>query len=166
MKKSAIYLAVLFTTLSVTACGPKAPSHRKSMMEPELEPIVAMFESDTGLNVDGIDFVFESLELPTIAQCEIFTQDGYRQKTIKVDPTYWLKEEISDQEKMGIIYHELGHCLLFRDHVESTFDYALDPHRVIKAPSSLMYPYSFYSKTFEPLRQYYVEELVHPERAQ
>lgn len=167
MKRLLLSIGIPFVIASqIAACGPKTPSQRKFLVEPELEPFVLSFESETGLTVDNIDIVFEPIELPAVGMCVIFYQDGYKQKTIKVDPTYWFDEATLEEEKMGIIYHELGHCLLGRDHLETTFDYEYSPHRTVRAPSSLMYPSSFYSKFYEPLRQYYIDELINPERGQ
>jgi hypothetical protein len=57
---------------------------------------------------------------------------GYRQITI--DKTYWDNPYITEEIKISLIFHELGHCDLNRQHNSAL--------RSDGQPVSLMYPYN------------------------
>ncbi|NBO09551.1 MAG: hypothetical protein EBV30_09465 [Actinobacteria bacterium] len=68
-------------------------------------------------------------------------------RRVSVDPVYW--KFATEDERLGLMYHELGHCLLGRDHTE-----ALLPDG---RPASLMHPYL--SDGWEKDRERYLNEL-------
>ncbi len=55
---------------------------------------------------------------------------------VEIKKSYW--DSASEDSKKALIYHELGHCLLFRDH-NTSLAYAPTLNKQI--PLSVMYPY-------------------------
>ncbi|MEO1714224.1 MAG: hypothetical protein AAFU60_12900, partial [Bacteroidota bacterium] len=64
---------------------------------------------DYFLEDEGIDVVFEEIEDPSIiGTCRHFGQ------RITLDPIWW--ERSDENEREWLVFHELGHCVLGRDH--------------------------------------------------
>lgn len=119
---------------------------RQSTIDPEFIPFVEKFEKEQNEVVD-IDIMFKATEGQIVALC--WRYDYNKQGiSIEVDPNFWFSS--TEMEKEETIYHELGHCILARDHTEELIDY--------KVPKSIMYPYVF-SLAYEKYRSYYVDEL-------
>ncbi len=68
---------------------------------------------------------------------------------IVIDKTYW--EASTDSFKEQLIFHELGHCILKRNHTRDEID---------GRPKSIMNPNSL--RQYEEFRSYYVHELFNP----
>ena len=108
---------VLFTT--VIACNKYEPT-----IDPELIPYFDRFAEEAGLR--GISFDYEDLEYEGFIQnldalvgrgvlgfCQrIMVRQPY--PTIYVDQDFWLAA--TDLEKEYVVFHEIGHCFLERDH--------------------------------------------------
>lgn len=76
--------------------------------------------------------------------------DGMR--VVTIDQAYWTKLAAIDKEVL--LYHELGHCLLNRDHVEEK--------TAIGWPMSIMYPQLIPAVIYynsSAVREAYVDEL-------
>ena len=67
---------------------------------------------------------------------------------INIDPEFWAIA--SDVEKEEVVFHELGHCILGRDHEETVLEEGI--------PKSIMFPYVF-EWEYQNYRSYYVAEL-------
>jgi hypothetical protein len=110
---------------------------RPGPQDVELKPYLDQFVSDgakRGVTLDpstiGLSFV-DSYQVSTmIGQCSGTTKMG----NITILRGYW--ERAHPIERMSIMYHELGHCLLKLDHVEG--------------PTNLMSPMALYYWEFEP----------------
>lgn len=115
-----VILPVIF--LSVFACNDEP----EPLIDPELRPYVEqfIFESNerdyltadgTPLDIDnlGITVNFVNISDPAvIGRCQR-NEDGVSQ-SIAIDPVFW---KISTElVKEYIMFHELGHCVLSRDH--------------------------------------------------
>lgn len=134
------------------ACGqPESPeiTKKQSYIEPEFEYFVSIFELEQNVNVD-IEMKFAKLEYPSVGMCYYHQyQDGTREfVNIEIDPDYW--QSTSETRKEVLLFHELGHCVLGRDHDEQRIYYTV--------PKSIMYPYLF-EQAYQTHRSYYVEEL-------
>jgi len=69
---------------------------------------------------------------------------------ITVDEKKWNGSKTEDW-RLWVIFHELGHCVLDRDHDTSYNE---------TCPTSIMFPYQFGdSKCFQENRDYYIKEL-------
>jgi hypothetical protein len=125
-------------------------------IDPAFTDQVTLFESLYGQSVGDVSIGFSPLNGKVIGQCGKWS-NGYRQ--IKVAPAYW--EIAESRAKIGLILHELGHCVLNREHMNSMHYYE-GLHLVGQVPTSLMYPYNFFSSLYEDLDSYYYHELFNP----
>ena len=78
-------------------------------------------------------------------------------KNIKINKRYW--DTATDYEKEMLIFHELGHCDLDRDHKEGWYIQIVDGKEVARIPISIMGAQLFYVNTYITHRDYYLEEL-------
>lgn len=86
----------------------------------------------------------------TIGVCYGFRAPKFFRK-IQLDQKYW--DNADDLDRESLMFHELGHCVLNRDHDEE-----FEPsHIFILRPRSLMYPVSFYQYRLH--RMDYIKEL-------
>jgi hypothetical protein len=114
----------------------------------ELEEYVERFEELSEGSIDareaGLIVTFGDLEGAVAGICK--TKDG-QSPTIIIDSEYWA--DADEFFKENLMFHELGHCLLNRDHRNEWDD---------DGPVSIMNSYlipSFYEKS----RESYIEEL-------
>lgn len=158
------YLLVASAAIMLSACGNNFDTKQVydprsiSGIDPAFKPYVDVFESKYGSSIGDIPIQFADLTYPTIGTCTRWSS-GHRQ--IVVDKDYWDNPDVQDSAKLGLILHELGHCVLNRDHVNSLYYYA-GTHVAGHIPYSIMYPYNFYSNNYLELESYYLEELFHP----
>lgn len=82
----------------------------------------------------------------SIAECH-YSQPRH---TIKVQKAYW--NASSDTTKRIIMYHELGHCILYRGHN--------DEKDSLGRPLSIMYPKIIPASLFRVNKEYYLNELM------
>ena len=124
-------------------------------IDPTFTPYIDMYKTLKGKRIRSFSMGFKQLPSPTVGQCTTWSS-GYRQ--IAIDPTYWSSIERDERSKIGLIFHELGHCDLNRDHlnIEEFYD---GVHLHEHVPISLMYKYNFFSDRYEELEDYYYEEL-------
>ena len=88
---------------------------------------------------------------PMIGYCDV---NGHGHQVV-VDKTFW--DSSNDIDKESLVFHELGHCLLDRQHV-----FELDSNGV---PVSIMYPYlvgyTLYNSTDQTYAAYNDELFTH-----
>jgi hypothetical protein len=72
----------------------------------------------------------------------------YRVPYIAIDRTYWKNSSRWGRE--WLVFHELGHCVLDRDHRDDKFG--------VNCPASIMHSYAN-SFCYKDYRNYYVKEL-------
>jgi hypothetical protein len=89
----------------------------------KIEPFVSMFEQDYGHKVD-IGIGFGRFSDSVVGLCNHITN------SITLDKEYW--NVISYQKQLVLVYHELGHCILMRNHTSAIFKDG--------CPTSIMYP--------------------------
>jgi hypothetical protein len=146
-QKNLLSKLLIFLILN-SSCGVKSPSQRKTIIDPEFVDLVELFEKEQNENVD-IDISFKELDYPTVGLCWWQTRSASRQGIeIEIDPDFWF--ESSDVKKEELLFHELGHCILNRDHLDEKINYYV--------PKSIMYPYVF-GYAYTKYRSYYVDEL-------
>ena len=94
-------------------------------VDPALWPFFRSFEKEgaiRGLNIDlksiEITGVIEELEEEGVAgQC---SYASHQPNHIVIDRQFWLNS--SDLYKEFVVFHEIGHCFLLRDHREDQYD--------------------------------------------
>jgi hypothetical protein len=123
-------------------------------------PFVQQFEAILGRSIGDIPIQFEDENGYAVGQCIMW---DYKWREIKIDPTYWNHDALDDSARMALIFHELGHCVLNRDHVSTGWSF-YDGVTIWSVPTSLMSPYAFFSNypPYPSLKSYYIEELFHP----
>lgn len=85
---------------------------------------------------------------PYIAgMCTMF--GGVLPNNIYINKSYWTTLDYESQELL--IFHELGHCQLFKNHNEKLIPYSGSLPQSFMYPSIFYYPYSY--------RSYYMKEL-------
>lgn len=111
-----------------------------------------------GITVDlikqRITGVIENIEAESVAgQCNYYSHSPNH---IIIDAEFWSKA--SDNFKEMIIFHELGHCVLDRDHREGRLEngYCLSIMRSGEQSCRDVYT--------DNTKAYYIEELFHPQR--
>lgn len=148
---------IVCLSLVMVACGKVTTPDPRTITStnPEFIPYIQMFEKLYGRKIGDIPIGFENIMRPTIGQCTRWTS-GYKQ--IRIDPSYW--QTASEPARIGLIFHELGHCELNRDHLD-TVHYYSGIHIAGDIPDSIMYPYNFFNYSYEELSDYYFYELFH-----
>lgn len=143
------YFCLVFITLC--ACNKALPNDPRTIsgINSEMLPYVQYFESLLGRGIGDIPIQFVRLQGSAVGECVSWSSEY---KEIRIDPDYWITLENSTRE--SLIFHELGHCVLNRDHDTEMMDY----HSLL-VPDSYMYPYMFYSDDLSALHNHYLAEL-------
>lgn len=143
MKKSIVLLLL-------SACGmPQGSTHK------EFIPYIKTFTEITGLAVNVTMSFTEDRNF--VGVCKIYSTG---ERKVEVNSAYWATSDENTREQ--IILHELGHCVLNRDHTETMAEH---PDYWFEFPNSVMYPYVFGRQRFyEQFKQHYFEELIDPEK--
>ena len=141
------------------SCGPMGdfvPAHTKNntVTNPEFQPYINEFECYSGLSTRNVPISFADLSGNTAGVCHYFRVGAgpIRWGWIEIDEPYW--KTISEQQRINLIFHELGHCVLGRDHVLSN-SVTLCPtsfmHDSVIDTYCLMHNYDLYVKEMFPL---------------
>lgn len=128
----------LVSLLFITGCG----LYHKPIVkiDPRVQPIVDQWHKDSkeilGYDVSINDLIIDlaNLDGTKAGLCQLET---YHSPHIYIDYYYW--NVADDIQKLLMVYHEMGHCVLFRDH-NNTMIFINDPGIVpYYAPVSIMY---------------------------
>lgn len=122
-------------------------------IDPEMEYEVRLFESIYGQKISYPSIIFGDLSDIRVGVCTLYSNGNWE---IIIDKEYW--ENTSRESRIGLIFHELGHCILHRGHEEQ---FIITEHNY-QVPKSLMYPYNFYNKQYSFMWDYYSKELFIP----
>lgn len=139
---------------SILGCAQQQELHNnipEFKIDPEFQSYVNTFEKDMSTKVQ-INMTFYSQSDSVVAICYSYDKKP-ELNYVEVDPIQW--SYLDENGKEEVIFHELGHCLMGKDH-DSMF---LEEYNV---PKSIMYPYVF-SIAYGVHKPYYVEELKNPE---
>jgi hypothetical protein len=124
----------------------------------EMEPYVQSFIDDGA--AQGVDVLPSFTHRPpltiqvsslssygssVIGLCE--TSGSMRRVTFS--PTFW--SSVDETQRMLVVHHELGHCILYREHRTDLLPSGAD--------ASIMYPVIFSDATFNGNSAYYLNEL-------
>lgn len=125
----------------------------------EILPYVREFESLYGKKTENISITFTSFfGSSVVGICQSYSKNGgwYRDKVIKLDRDYW--NESSKAAKEILVFHELGHCELERDHDDEFLTTNEDGIPVLMS-KSIMNSYIINETKYIENRTYYIIEL-------
>lgn len=140
-------ITLLLLSLLAVSCG---GDNKKYWIEsPELEFYVKRFEqlslSFLPTKIDNLVVKFDNLTFGTAGLCIIRPKKA---PEIFIDHAYW--QTLSDAGRENLMFHELGHCILYRDHITEKDSKG--------NPVSLMYP-RIIPNLYEKNMGSYIEEL-------
>lgn len=126
---------------------------RPKVVDTDILPYIERFEAYYNNTVEYSVTFTDTMDNPAwVGVCYIY-ETGNR--NVEINRHYW--EDASDNEKEELIFHELGHCTLNRDHRSDKIAY-----KNSSVPISIMYPYVFGHATYyEERKTEYIEELFH-----
>ncbi|HUP58614.1 MAG TPA: putative metallopeptidase [Bdellovibrionota bacterium] len=140
-------LVIIGAIFAVTACG-KQPTLQLN----EFATYVDMFQEEAashGQPVKVTDLIvrFGTMENPyERGICEIA---GDETPVITINQEAW--DQMSEDEREPLMFHELGHCVLRRKHRADQIGPGV--------PASLMNPYTIAGWTYGQYKKHYIDEL-------
>ena len=136
----------MLALLLLSGCAQDFKSPYRGNIDIEFLPHVSAFNARAGVSIDKLNtltVVFsDSIVYPNVGLC--FDAEN----TITISAKFWYSA--SSVTKEQLMFHELGHCLLHRNHVDDTLN---------GAPISMMFPYLMYDSMYLINREYYLNEL-------
>lgn len=145
--RSLILLASLFLA---------SDSRMKPFVHSEFAPFLSNFEALYGKKVTNLSMSFTNFySLSIIGICESYESFllSSGTKSIKIDKKFW--DESSETVKEILIFHELGHCVLDRDHLSDVM-FTKDKKLIF---TSIMNPYIINEADYNENKAYYLIEL-------
>jgi len=159
--KVLLYLSVLHssTSCAYNSLNIKEVTYHNARVESEFVPYLQEFEKYWGCPV-SIKMKFEDLsryKKSWVGVCYGFKSiDAF--KSISIDLAYWKESNLPEKEEL--IFHELGHCVLDREHDEKQIPgggFLSWESR----PKSIMYPYTLFYDDYTFNRAEYLKELFY-----
>lgn len=147
-------IVLLILTAFLFSCGKQKPKVSVYSVNAEFEPYLQNFRdlalsNNRIINTSNIIIRFnDSLMDNNILGVCIY---GGPTPIVEVDTSEW--NDMSQMRREQLLWHEFGHCILHRGHVEV---------RVNNRPVSIMYPYLFDTWFYENFYQEYTFELFYP----
>jgi len=139
--------------LALTACG------KKPVLEVgQFQPYVRSFQAQAaahGQNVQVTDLVIKFGPMENKFERGICEINGDETPTILINEEAW--NQMSEDEREPLLYHELGHCVLKRKHRADQMSAGV--------PASLMNPYTIAGWTYDQYRTYYLNDLFTQENS-
>lgn len=136
------------------ACGAMDP-REFGATDSEFWQYVWLFEEQTGVEVKDVPIAFANIEAGHAGECWHYYSLVGSYYEIAIDPQWWFENQ-NDVRREILISHELGHCVLHRDHTEAVIGF--------DQPASIMYPSiaPYDVQFFDANRVYYYAELTNP----
>ena len=156
MLKSIVPLIIsTITIVCFQNCAPlfdvKNVSHRSNLVsDPTFASYVEDFEGRNNNTKVEVPIVFKDLDPKYAGICyRTFTEKGLVGDRIEIDIKNW--KSMSEYQRINLIFHELGHCVLNRDHVVSS--------SVLLCPTSFMDPTVMSTSCIEQHYEDYMKEM-------
>jgi hypothetical protein len=141
-------------------------------IHPDFQPIINQFINEAkqrGISLDIENLVLQydtTLSLFTCADCNSAADPARVQKEIRVNPNNRCWQYA--QELEALIFHELGHCMLQRQHVTDTLPNGDPKSMMVKGDITLYAPCRYVFGQAEDCnnvhkRTYYIDELFDPQ---
>lgn len=150
------FLFILFTS-----CGANTSFKKSLIVEKDFVQYVQKFESLHGTKIKDLHVTFATLdpsiaglcETETIVEKKLTGQTVITQTPkIRINRKYWSNDLAYDNARREMLmFHELGHCILNRDHNEEVNIYG--------HPLSIMYPSVFSHNSYISNYSMYINEL-------
>jgi len=139
--------------LFIVGCQTAQPGSASVTCDKELCEYIDLFEnyskkySPSGpVKVKNLTVKFGKLTYPSIGMCSFIPFS--RIKEITIDPVAW--GIASSVKREVLMLHELGHCILNRDHIDNMRE---------NVPASIMYPNTTPHYFYEEKKESYLREL-------
>jgi hypothetical protein len=118
----------------------------------DFKPYYSLFKIYYEVSPDhvGIGFVDEFKVATQVAECSRWRWPRNKYKEIKVLKPYW--EVIDEVERELLIFHELGHCVFFKEHNS-------EQSLIGGCPNSIMHPQLVNLLCYMFFHSYYIDEL-------
>lgn len=146
-------LAIGILALVASSCGQASQSSPQPVLQlGSFAPYVAKFEADSvaqGHPVQVTNLIVQFGAMDFSAERGDCTISGDLTPVITLDETYWNSTDEPGRE--ALIFHELGHCVLRRVHMNSLNQDGI--------PLSDMNAYTLDSVTYQHFRSQYLAEL-------
>jgi hypothetical protein len=138
----------ILIAMTLVACG------KKEVLDvaPEFQPYVGRFEqvsAKVGSPVTVSDLIVKfgpMLHKNENGACEVMSD---KTPTVTINEKVW--NQMDDLERESLMFHELGHCVLHRNHKKEITAQGV--------PVSIMNPYRIDSFLYEENTEYYHQEL-------
>lgn len=144
MKRS---LILILSAIALSACG-RAPVLEVG----EFAPYVERFEQtalELGSPVQVMDLQIRFGEVQKETENAVCEIRSGQTPVIIVNPLAW--ERLSEVDREALMFHEMGHCVLRRKHVQAETEEGV--------PVSLMNPYRIDTEVYVQNEQHYLQEL-------
>lgn len=105
-----------------------------TVVEPEFQPYLEAFEKECGCIVDYVPISFDEINPEHAGECQNYTTVIEDYQEIFIQQSWWNLYTTPAIREM-LIFHELGHCALLRDHNEDMFE--IETGELV--PESIMY---------------------------
>ncbi len=164
--------SVLLLLLAVLSCRPRPqaePEPKQYSVPADVEPYVQAFrdiaqQHGQTIPADNLIITFgETQRQDACGQCDRATGKTPR-ITLKTDDLCW--KNANQQEREALIFHELGHCWLNRDHRPDRFPNGIYVSLMnaddVGIYATCRYPIGNDVCDKRPRRQYYHDELFNP----
>lgn len=143
----------------VLGCKPVDFANKRShFIDSAVMPYYDRFNDETGIQPYKISAYLDKLPKEIGGICWTkFQVDNTMFRYIVFNADFW--DYLNDLGKEQLVFHELGHCVLNRDHRKDLFKRTLLGRELI--PASIMYPVAFGMEDFyQEYRDFYIDELV------
>lgn len=115
--KKALQYSLILMSIALVSCDKSSDDGQ--YIATELQQYFDQFEVEASrynvdVEIDDLDisgYVENIRGNGTVGQCKIYS-DGMQE--VVIDEGYW--DRIGDEQKEFLVFHELGHCILGRDH--------------------------------------------------
>ena len=139
-------ISILFATLLLTSCGIIKKEKKSVNIHPDLQAFAKQFEAMGNLRIDNLNMTFGEIDgrggvlgFCQMGVKEVFVKGGlqkdiYNIRNIVVDQqdwNYWIANGgIERANKELLAFHEMGHCVLNRDHTEQSAKSIMRPYHM------------------------------------
>lgn len=135
----------------LTACGRDQTAEEAAAFAPYLERFNGYAQQFGGKSTGGVKVYFGALQAGEVGVCE---QSLFYSPRITVARSAWNQRD--DMGREALLFHELGHCVLGRDHKDEG---ATRQGRRFSSPSSIMNTNGVSTRLYAQDHEYYIREL-------